>query len=243
MGAGIFVTGTDTGVGKTIVTGGLAAAWADLGIDVGVTKPVESGCRREAGCLVPLDASFLAAMARTADPLDEICPAPLEHPLAPIVAAKIEGITIDPERLRKTCMELISRHEVSLVEGVGGILVPLGPGCLVLDLAVDLGLPLLVVARAHLGTINHTLLTLEVARGAGLRILGVVLNCTESTWGEAERTAPAWIEGLSGVPMLGCVQHDSSIRNSLAFRDQIKQRVCGAIDAGELLTSVLSMPR
>lgn len=238
MTAGLFVTGTDTGVGKTLVTGGLAALWNEAGVDVGVMKPVESGCARTAGAPVPADAAFLAAMARSRDGIENICPVALEHPLAPLTAAALENREVDLDEIERRFTELASRHEVTLVEGAGGILAPLAAGRCVVDLAAALGLPLLVVANAHLGGINHTLLTVERAQYEGIPVIGVVLNCTREQWGDAERGAPALIEDFSDVPVLGTIRHDPGLRTVPEQRDRIIDLLGAAIDAGALLSGI-----
>ena len=164
---GLFVTGTDTGVGKTVVTAALALALKARGVDVGVVKPVQTGDG---------DAGTLKSWAGLAEEPEEIAPFSFRAPLAPLIAARLEGRTLALGEVVARVRTLAERHEVVLIEGAGGLLVPVGPGWTIADLAAALGLPLLVVARAGLGTVNHTLLTIEVARRADLEIAAVVLN-------------------------------------------------------------------
>ena len=182
-GRGFFVTATDTGVGKTFVTAALATALRARGRDVAVFKPVQSGATAEdpSGDAVLLGADCVYAFAA---------------PLAPLVAARAEGRTIELEPILARARELVREHELLLVEGAGGLLVPLADDFDLADLAVALGLPLVIVARAGLGTVNHTLLTIEAARARGLAVAGVVLNgkSDESTVENA-----ALIEAGSGV--------------------------------------------
>jgi len=187
VGKGILVTGTDTGVGKSLVTGGLAAVLRESGVDVGVMKPAESGCRREDGILIPEDAIFLREMSCCRDELELINPYALEHPLAPAMAAELEGVEIRLEVIREAYFALASRHEVVLVEGAGGMLVPLASHFFMADLIRELGgLPLLLVTRAVLGTINHTLLTLYYARRERMKVLGIIMNHSSPNDGLAE---------------------------------------------------------
>ncbi|MGZ4384704.1 MAG: dethiobiotin synthase [Gaiellaceae bacterium] len=160
---GYFITGTDTGVGKTVVTAGLAAALRAAGMDVALLKPVQSGAAAEDP---EGDAGLLGAE----------CVYAFRAPLAPFVAARAEGRTVELEVILERARRLEAEHELLLVEGVGGLLVPLAEGLDVADLAAELALPLLVVARAGLGTVNHTLLTLEAARARRLPIAGVIFN-------------------------------------------------------------------
>ncbi|MBI2917844.1 MAG: dethiobiotin synthase [Chloroflexi bacterium] len=204
---GIFVTGTDTSVGKSLVAGGLAAVLKGWGIDVGVMKPAETGCRTEKGRRVPEDALFLKEMAGSDDPLEMVNPYALEQPLAPAVAAEMEGVEIRLEVIESAYRQLARRHDLVLVEGAGGLLVPLTGTCFMADLAKLLGLPLLVVSRALLGTINHSLLTVAHARQAGLPVLGLVMNHTTPEGGVAEATNAAALRRWAGAPLLGVIPY------------------------------------
>lgn len=172
MSPGLFVTGTDTGVGKTLVACAVAAALRARGIDVGAMKPVETGV----GPAGPSDAHALAAAAGDGDPLELVCPQRFALAAAPSVAAAEAGGRVDVDAIRRAFDALAGRHEWLVVEGAGGLLVPLRDDFAMADLAGELALPLLVVARAALGTINHTLLTLEAAAARGLRVAGVVVS-------------------------------------------------------------------
>lgn len=205
---GIFITGTDTGVGKTYVGAGLAAALRENGIDVGVMKPAETGCLRQKGVLVPRDALKLIKAGRVNDPLDLVNPYRFREPLAPAVAAARAGKRIVIRRIVSAFRILARKHDCMLVEGAGGIMVPLTTGRQYLDLAGILNLPVLVVARPGLGTINHTLLTVMALRSRRLRIAGIVINHhAKKSPGLAERTGPRVIERLSGVPVIGHVKY------------------------------------
>ena len=170
--SGVFVTGTDTGVGKTVVSCAIARALRAHGRDVGVMKPAETGVPPEG----PLDARELRAAASVSDPIEDICPVQLELPAAPTVAAAAEGREVPLDEVRAAWERLHARHEVMIVEGAGGLLVPLAEKCTMADFAAELGLPVVVVARAALGTINHTLLTLEALERRGLPLAGVVVS-------------------------------------------------------------------
>lgn len=173
--SGLFVTGTDTGVGKTVVACALARSLRGAGIDLGVMKPCETGVGPEG----PLDARALRHAAGCDDAIEEVCPQSFVLPAAPSVAAQVEGRSVDLERVRAAAKTLAARHDFLLVEGAGGWLVPIAPAFSMADLAGELGFPVLVVARARLGTINHTLLTVEAIERRGLRLAGVVVNHAE----------------------------------------------------------------
>ena len=203
MAKGIFVTGTDTGVGKTIVAATLARLLADRGLDVGVMKPVTSGCTLSGNERVSEDAELLRYGSFSADEPDLCAPYILEAPLAPSVAAAREGVTIDIGLIRNRYEELARRHDVVIVEGAGGLMVPLAGGLLVADLILALKLPVVVVARPNLGTVNHTVLTTFAARQMGIEVKGVIINGYPENPGEAEQYAAHVIGSLSGSPVLG----------------------------------------
>ena len=208
MGKGIFITGTDTGVGKTLVAGGLAAVLRNEGIDVGVMKPVESGCLRRDGILIAEDAIFLSEMSGSRDDLELINPYSLEHPLAPALAAEMEGVEIRLEVIREAYLRLASCHDLVIVEGAGGMLVPLTSDHLMVDLVKVLGgLPVLIVTRAILGTLNHTLLSLYYARKEGIDVLGIVMDHTSQQQGLAESLNPKAIEQWGKAPFLGSMPY------------------------------------
>jgi dethiobiotin synthetase len=173
---GLFVTGTDTGVGKTVLAAALAAALRADGVDVAAFKPVVTGIDDpEPGR--PPDHELLAAAAGR--PADEVTPRRFGPPVSPHLAAELAGTTLEPAALVAAARAL--RGDVLVAEGVGGLLVPLTLEYTVRDLALDLGLPVVIAARPGLGTINHSLLTVESARAAGLDVRAVVLT----PWPEA----------------------------------------------------------
>jgi dethiobiotin synthetase len=165
---GLFITGTDTGIGKTYVACLLARDWSMAGLDVGVMKPAESGSNR--------DAVLLKKASGTGDSLEEIRPYHFKAALAPGLAAAREHKSVSLARLLRGLRALQGRHDGVIVEGAGGLLVPLAGPLLVADFALKTRLPLLIVARPGLGTINHCLLTLSEARRRGLKVAAVVLN-------------------------------------------------------------------
>ena len=209
MRRGLFITGTDTGVGKTIVTAALAMILREAGADVGVMKPVATGCVRRREGLVSEDAELLAKAADVPEPLAEISPIRLADPLAPTVAAARAHLTLDLAPMWAAWRRLRSAHDIMLVEGIGGLLCPVTPKESVADLAKVFGLPLLVVARPVLGTINHTALTVEAARARGLRVAGIVINRYHHDSADlAETTNPDEVQRLTGVDVLGLVPDD-----------------------------------
>lgn len=206
MSRGIFITGTDTGVGKTVVSAVLARLLRMRGLNVGVMKPVTSGCREEAGRLVSDDALLLCQAAGVECSADA-APYLLREPVAPAEAARQDGVVVDFARIRASFDRLAVAHDFVIVEGAGGLMVPLAGGLLVADLARQLDLPLLVVARPDLGTINHTVLTCFAAQQMELKVAGVVINNYPAAPGLAERSAPHHIGSLCGAAVLGIWPH------------------------------------
>jgi dethiobiotin synthetase len=203
MGSGIFITGTDTGVGKTFFAATLAAYLRDAGYRVGVMKPAETGCEESDGALIPADALLLKDASGCTEPIERICPYRLAEPLAPSIAAERAGVKIDIDHLMAVYGGIKAGHDVTLVEGAGGLLVPLLPGYTFADFARVLKLPILIVAANRLGAINHLLLTLEHASCKGLRTLGYVLNRISDDRSTAAETNREVLSNLTAVPYLG----------------------------------------
>ena len=201
---GVFITGTDTGVGKTFVARGIAGMLQARGLRVGVMKPVETGCTN-GDALHPADAAALRAAARSVTALTTICPYRFETPVAPDVAARLAGTRIDPAVILDAYHTIEASHDVTLVEGAGGLLVPVVDRYTMADLARDIALPILVVVDSKLGAINHTLLTLECAQGRNLSTAAYVLNRASDTDDAAASTNGELLARCTDVPCLGSV--------------------------------------
>lgn len=204
MPPGVFVTGTGTEVGKTVVAATIARTLAAEGKRVGVFKPAVTGLDEG----VETDHALLRRASGSNQSDEEIAPYRYGPPASPHLAAALAGEEIDPARLRGAAAAAAGDVDAIVCEGVGGLLVPLSPGYLVRDLAADLGYPLVVVAGPGLGTINHTLLTVEAARAAGLEVAAVVLTPWPEDPTEIERSNRETIAGLSGAPVLTLPQID-----------------------------------
>lgn len=207
-GRGLFVTGTDTGVGKTAVAAAILDLLASEGCRIAPLKPVETG---HTGPGWPGDAACLREAARSGLPQERIVPYVFEEPLAPNVAARRAGSAVAVERLDDTFADSAAQHDGVLVEGAGGLLVGVTDDVLMADLAARWRLPVLIVARAGLGTLNHTLLTVEAARARGVPVVGVVVNGYPADPDVATRTNPAELARLCGVPVLGVVPETSGV--------------------------------
>jgi len=198
---GLFVTGTDTEVGKTVVASAIAATLAADGERVAVFKPAVTGLS-ELG--TPLaDHEFLRRSARSPQAAEAVSPYRFGPAVSPHLAAQLVGIEIAPGHLTAGAEAAAAHADVLVVEGVGGLLVPLCPDYLVRDFAAELALPLVIAARPGLGTINHTLMTIECARAAGLEIAAVVLTPCSRFPQEIERSNRHAIEALGNVETFG----------------------------------------
>ena len=196
---GVFVTGTDTGVGKTVATCALVRGLRARGIDAGAMKPIETGV----GDAGPMDALALRAAAGGGDALDDVCPQRFALPAAPTAAARAEGRAVDLAAVDAAYRRLRMRHAWLAVEGAGGLLVPAADGVTMADLAARLGLPLLVVCRAALGTLNHTRLSLEAARRRGLEVIGVVISHADGPLSDADAVNLEELRRDADAPWLG----------------------------------------
>ena len=200
---GFFITGTDTGVGKTLVTTQIGRAIQNENISLGIMKPIETGV---SSSLVPTtlsDAGLLKTALEISDSMEDISPYRYQTPVAPLLASRLENNPIDPKVIIKAYQKLTGKYDVVLVEGAGGLLVPIKHDYLMADLAKDLGLPLIIVSRFHLGTINQTALTIEAARARGLDIEGVVFSCLEEDQPtEFEKHTPEILEEIYKTPVI-----------------------------------------
>lgn len=201
--SGIFITATDTGVGKTIVSAGLALALKARGVRVGVMKPIATGCSGPDEHLVSQDAVFLFEAAENEFPY-LTNPSRFRNPLAPQVASEIEKKEIKPEALIEAYRKLQQHYDFIIVEGIGGLMVPITKNYFVSHLIQALDLPVVIVARSALGTINHTLLTIDAAVIRGLDVRGIIFNRVPAVnVSLADITSPKVIHEISGIPVLG----------------------------------------
>ena len=204
MKKGIFITGTDTGVGKTVVAAALASYLKSNGLDVGVMKPIHTGCRLIKSKPMGEDTQLLMHAARVQAAAELVTPYCLKYPLSPWMASQLEGINLKLSVLLKAYHQLRQRYTFLVVEGIGGLAVPITARLTVMDLALRFGLPLLVVARPGLGTLNHTKLTLAYAKAKKIPVIGVILNQTQNhKTGLAEKNNPAALTAFCKVPILG----------------------------------------
>ncbi|MCK4752179.1 MAG: dethiobiotin synthase [Planctomycetes bacterium] len=209
---GLFITGTDTGVGKTLIAGTIARILTDKGLKVGVFKPIATGCHRNWEGLISSDTEFLANCANSDLDFSTITPVGYLTPAAPIVSAAQDNIPIDFNKIADAYKDICQNCDIVIVEGIGGVRVPLTAEFDLLDLAAEFALPTVIVTRPNLGTINHTLMTIDCISAAKLKIAGIVINsynAIEAT--VAENSAEQVITQCSGVNVLSIVPFDESI--------------------------------
>ncbi|MDD3844906.1 MAG: dethiobiotin synthase [Syntrophorhabdaceae bacterium] len=217
----IFVTGTDTGVGKTVISSGIAAYLSTRkGLDVGVMKPFESGIEttgeRDCG-----DTWTLKKASGSQDAISEINPYLFKAPLAPEAAASLEKAVIDMNFVTSAYNALAAHHDVVIVEGAGGLLVPITEGFFYADLIRSWNTPVIVVSRLTLGTINHTLLTCAHLKSIGVKVLGVILNDQQGENDVASQTNPGMLEKYLDVPLLGVFPYTPNLFEKGVDRERL----------------------
>jgi dethiobiotin synthetase len=223
MKAGFFITGTDTGVGKTVIAAALIKAFQAHGLNACGMKPIETGCSRVGNNLYPSDGMFLKKVARMDEAIPHVTPYCFENPVAPSLASEMEGREVSVSTIIKTFDVLARKYHSVVAEGVGGILVPIRKDYYVVDLIREMDLPLIVVSRPSLGTINHTLLTVRYALKEHIRVSGIIINFTRPADGTvAENTNPLVLQQVSPVPILGVFPHLKSLDDEVLERGAMK---------------------
>jgi dethiobiotin synthetase len=197
-----FITGTDTGVGKTLFTAALAASLRKLGVNVGIMKPVATGLLQKTG-FKSSDVSVLHGAAKVSDNEDEINPIFMSLPISPYDASKILDISFDKKIIFEQFQKLKNRHDMMLVEGIGGIMTPLAKNYFVADLIKEMGLEAIIVTRSTLGTLNHTMMTVNACRDYKIPLKGIVVNNYDEKGGPAETNSPLTLHEITNVSILG----------------------------------------
>ena len=213
---GVFIAGTDTEVGKTFVTAGIAAGLMKKGFSVGIMKPVASGAVNKNGKLISEDADFYHRIFNLDDDYNLINPYCFKAVLAPGVAARLEGVSVRFDDIKEKYYKLLAQYDILLVEGAGGLLSPLSEKLATnADLAQELGLPIIIVSRSAIGTINHTLLSLAYAQDVKrLQVLGVIINQENDRKSTiAEKTNCEIIKEMSGADLLGVIPYCKFVKD------------------------------
>lgn len=230
MKGGYFITGTDTGVGKTIVTAAILRSFIKKGLKVGAMKAIETGCLNKDGILLPTDGMFLRDMAEMSDSIDLITPLRFENPLSPFVAAKLENLEVEIDRVFKAFDALRKKYDFIVVEGVGGLMVPLrkeekkkATFYFVRDLIKELGLSAIIITKPTLGTLNHTILTIEALKSKKIPIKGYIINFSEPAKNDiAEKTNPEALRELLDISFLGIMPYLSDLNKDTIGETAIK---------------------
>lgn len=222
MGKGIFITGTDTGVGKTLVTAALGLLALESGKSTGVFKPIETGIKIDNGVHIPEDAHFLKTTLKSNIALELITPYSFIEPAAPYIAAREEGKTVDLQHIRSVYASLSETHDVVLVEGAGGLLVPLNKDSTNADLIQKLQIPTVLVVGSRLGALNHTFLTVTCLRNLGIEIYGIIVNNLLPKTTLALKTNTEMIKrNLPDIPFLGELAFRPTFCENIPDREEI----------------------
>lgn len=204
MEMGFFVTATDTSVGKTVVSAAIIRALTLFGLKVAAMKPIETGCLKSGKMLQSSDGAFLKKLTVMDEKINIVTPYMFELPLSPYTASYKEKKEIETDVIFKAYDGLLKKYDSIVIEGAGGLYVPIKKGYFMADLAREMELPLIIVARPGLGTINHTMLTISYARSKGIPIAGVIFNyVSQPDYSQAEKTNPSVLKELTDVPFLG----------------------------------------
>jgi dethiobiotin synthetase len=226
-----FITGTDTGVGKTSITAGLAGSMRKIGIDVGVMKPIATGYPNKTG-FKSSDVTKLVEAASVKDPENLINPVFLPLSTSPYDATKLLELSIDMPLIFEQFKKLLSLHEMLLVEGIGGVMTPITKNFFVADMIKGMGIETIIVTRATIGTLNHTVMTCKMCKDYGIKIRGLVINNFDEKGTPAEKNAPVTLYELTNSPILGTIPFIRDLNNL----EKIVECVAKNIDVKSLIS-------
>ncbi|HEV2193465.1 MAG TPA: dethiobiotin synthase [Nitrosopumilaceae archaeon] len=219
-----FITGTDTGVGKTSITVGLASSMRKLGIDVGVMKPIATGYPKKTGFKSP-DVAKLVEATSVNDSENLINPVFLPLPTSPYDAAKLLELSVDMPLIFEQFKKLLSLHEMLLVEGIGGIMTPITKNFFVADMIKEMGIDTIIVTRATIGTLNHTVMTCKMCKDYGIKIRGLVINNFDEKGTPAEKNSPSTLYELTNVPILGTIPFIKDLNNLEKIIEYVEKNI------------------
>ncbi len=232
MEKGVFITGSDTGVGKTVIAGAIAAVMKAHGLDTGVMKPFATGAKEIDGKLVSEDLEFLKKIIDSADDDDLVNPIRLKPALAPTIAALESGVSIDLDKIWNAYEVLKGKHDFVVVEGIGGLMVPINDTLFVADMVSKMDLALVIVSKHCLGAINHTLLTLEYAKSKNIRIKGIIINMLKNDDGFVRE-----IGKYSSVPILGAIPFNDNLSVEDCVFGDIVECFCKEVNISKIMRS------
>ena len=219
-----FITGTDTGVGKTAITAGLAGSLRKLGINVGIMKPIASGYPQKTG-YKSSDVTVLVEATGIKDPEDLINPVFLPIPTSPYDASKLLSVPIDMPLILTKFKKLLSMYDLLLVEGIGGIMTPITKNFFIADMIRAMAIETIIVARATLGTLNHTVMTCKMCKDYDIKVRGLVINNFDEKGTPAEKNAPATLYELTGINILGIVPFIKDLNQIDKMIEMVRQKI------------------
>ena len=219
-----FITGTDTGVGKTSITAGLAGSMRKLGVNVGIMKPIATGHPNKMGFKSP-DVAKLVEVTSIKDPENLINPVFLPLPTSPYDATKLLELSVDMPLIFEQFKKLLSLHEILLVEGIGGIMTPITKNFFVADMIKGMGIETIIVTRATIGTLNHTVMTCKMCKDYGINLRGLVINNFDEKGTPAEKNAPATLYELTNVPILGTIPFIKDLNDIEKLIERVEKNI------------------
>ena len=219
-----FITGTDTGVGKTSITAGLAGSMRKMGIDVGVMKPIATGYPNKAG-FKSSDVAKLVEAASVKDPENLINPVFFSLPTSPYDATKLLELSVDMPLIFEQFKKLLSLHEMLLVEGIGGIMTPITKNFFVADMIKGMEIDAIIVTRATIGTLNHTVMTCKMCKDYGIKIRGLVINNFDEKGTPAEKNSPSTLYELTNIPILGAIPFIKDLSNTEKLIEHVERNI------------------
>ncbi len=226
-----FVTGTDTGVGKTAITAGIAGSLRKLGINVGIMKPIATGYPQKAG-YKSSDVTILAEAAGIKDPEELINPVFLPIPTSPYDATKLLSVPIEMPSILTKFKKLLSLHDVMLIEGIGGVMTPITKNFFVADMIKAMAIETIIVTRATLGTLNHTVMTCKTCKDYDIKVKGLVINNFDEKGSPAEKSAPTTLYELTGINIIGIIPFIKDLNQI----DKMIEMVSKKIDVKSLIS-------
>ncbi len=219
-----FITGTDTGVGKTSITAGLAGSMRKMGVDVGVMKPIATGYPNKTG-FKSSDVVKLVEAASVKDPENLINPVFLPLPTSPYDATKLLELSVDMPLIFEQFKKLLSMHEMLLVEGIGGIMTPITKNFFVADMIKGMNIEAIIVTRATIGTLNHTVMTCNACKDYGIKIRGIIINNFDEKGTPAEKNSPVTLYELTNIPILGTIPFIRDLNNLEKLVEYVEKNI------------------
>ncbi|HET6458434.1 MAG TPA: dethiobiotin synthase [Nitrosopumilaceae archaeon] len=219
-----FITGTDTGVGKTSIMVGLAGSMRKLGMDVGIMKPIATGYPKRTG-FRSSDVTKLVEATSIKDPENLINPVFLPLPTSPYDATKLLELSVDMPLIFDQFKKLLSIHEILLVEGIGGIMTPITKNFFVADMIKGMGIETIIVTRATIGTLNHTVMTCKMCKDYGIKIRGLIINNFDEKGTPAEKNSSSTLYEITNIPILGTVPFIKDLNNAEKLIEYVEKYV------------------